>query len=173
MRLMSRSRHILGRAALALAMGVFLAACDPKAISELEEGVSTEADVRARFGPPEVVWEGDDGAVIYEYNRQPEGYQNYHITIGPDGTMRALRQVLNERTFAQIRPGMSMEEVRKTLGRPMKVVEYPLKGETHYDWRWRNGPNESDSQVFTVVFGAGMTVVSTMSMRDPDLDRRR
>ena len=64
MRLMSRSRHILGRAALALAMGVFLAACDPKAISELEEGVSTEADVRARFGPPEVVWEGDDGAVI-------------------------------------------------------------------------------------------------------------
>ncbi len=153
-----------------LLLCLLLAACDPQAISELEEGVSTEADVRQRFGPPEAVWDGPDGAQVYEYNRQPAGYQNYQITIGPDGKMRALRQVLNERTFAQIRPGMPMEAVRKLLGRPMKVVEYPRKGEIHYDWRWRNGPNESDAQVFTVVFDPGLTVVSTMSVRDPELD---
>lgn len=152
---------------------VLLTACDQRAISELEEGVSTEADVREKFGAPEAVWDGPDGAQIYEYNRQPEGYQNYQITIGPDGKMAALRQVLNPRTFAEIRPGMAMEDVRKLLGKPMKVTEYALKKEVHYDWRWRDGPNESDSQVFTVIFSPGLRVISTGSVRDPALDRAR
>lgn len=152
---------------------VLLTACDQRAISELEEGVSTEADVREKFGPPEAVWDGPDGAQIYEYNRQPEGYQNYQITIGPDGKMAALRQVLNPRTFAEIKPGMAMEDVRKLLGKPMKVTEYTLKKEVHYDWRWRDGPNESDSQVFTVIFSPDLRVISTGSVRDPALDRAR
>lgn len=158
--------------ALLLAAAV-LAGCDQQAINELEEGVSTEADVREKFGAPEAVWDGPDGAQIYEYNRQPEGYQNWQITIGPDGRMSALRQVLNERTFAQVQPGMPMEVVRRLLGKPMKVTTYALKKETHYDWRWRNGPNESDSQVFTVIFDPDLKVVSTMSVRDPELERNR
>ncbi|QBM27356.1 outer membrane protein assembly factor BamE domain-containing protein [Hydrogenophaga pseudoflava] len=152
---------------------VLLTACDQRAISELEEGVSTEADVREKFGAPEAMWDGPDGAQIYEYNRQPEGYQNYQITIGPDGKMAALRQVLNPRTFAEIKPGMAMEDVRKLLGKPMKVTEYALKKEVHYDWRWRDGPNESDSQVFTVIFSPDLRVISTGSVRDPALDRAR
>ncbi len=153
--------------------GGALAGCDQRAISELEEGVSTEADVREKFGPPEAVWDGPDGAQIYEYNRQPEGDQNWQITIGPDGKMAALRQVLNEQTFARIQPGMPMEDVRRMLGKPMKITTYALKQETHYDWRWRNGPNESDRQVFTVIFNPDLRVVSTMSVRDPDLERNR
>lgn len=152
---------------------VLLAACDQRAINELEEGVSTDADVREKFGAPEAVWDGPDGAQIYEYNRQPEGYQNYQITIGPDGKMAALRQVLNPRTFAEIQPGMAMEDVRKLLGKPMKVTEYALKKEVHYDWRWRDGPNESDSQLFTVIFSPDLRVISTGSVRDPALDRAR
>ena len=162
------------RAGIALACTVFaLTACDQRAIGELEEGVSTEADVKDKFGQPEAVWDGPDGAQIYEYNRQPAGHQNYQITIGPDGKMAALRQVLNPRTFAQIQPGMPMEEVRKLLGKPMKITTYDLKKETHYDWRWRDGPNESDSKVFTVVFNPDLRVLSTMSVPDPDLERGR
>jgi outer membrane protein assembly factor BamE (lipoprotein component of BamABCDE complex) len=162
------------RAWLTVCVGaVLLAGCDQRAISELEEGVSTEADVREKFGAPEAVWDGPDGAQIYEYNRQPAGYQNYQITIGPDGKMAALRQVLNERTFAEIQPGMPMEEVRKLLGKPMKITTYDLKKETHYDWRWRDGPNESDNQVFTAIFSPDLRVITTMSVRDPELDRAR
>ncbi|MFC3682782.1 outer membrane protein assembly factor BamE domain-containing protein [Hydrogenophaga luteola] len=156
-----------------LLVAVLLTACDQRAINELEEGVSTDADVREKFGAPEAVWDGPDGAQIYEYNRQPEGYQNYQITIGPDGKMAALRQVLNPRTFAEIQPGMAMEDVRKLLGKPMKVTEYALKKEIHYDWRWRDGPNESDSQVFTVIFSPDLRVISAGSVRDPALDRSR
>jgi len=150
-----------------------LAGCDQQAISELEEGVSTEADVRQRFGAPEAVWDGPDGAQIYEYNRQPEGYQNYQITIGPDGKMAALRQVLTPRNFALILPGMAMEEVRRMLGKPMKITTYDLKKETHHDWRYHDGPNESDSKIFTVIFNPDLRVVSTVSVRDPDLDRNK
>lgn len=150
-----------------------LTACDPQRISELEEGVSTEADVRERFGPPEAVWDGEDGAQIYEYNRQPQGHQNYQITIGPDGKMTALRQVLAPHNFERVQVGMPMEAVRKMLGKPLKVTRYALQKETHYDWRWRDGPNESDSKLFTVVFDDDLRVLRSSSGRDPDLDRAR
>lgn len=167
--------HLLRKPLVGLLLTLLLglAACDQQAISELEEDVSTEADVREKFGPPEAVWDGPDGAQVYEYNRQPAGYQNWQITIGPDGKMAALRQVLNPRTFAQVQPGMPMEDVRRLLGKPMKITAYELKREVHYDWRWRDGPNESDSQVFTVIFSPDLRVISTMSVRDPDLDRSR
>lgn len=156
-----------------LAVASLVAACDAKNISELEEGVSTEADVRERFGAPEAVWDGEDGAQIYEYNRQPEGHVNYMITIGADGRMSALRQVLTDRNFARVLPGMAMEEVRRMLGKPMKITTYELKRETHYDWRYMEGSNRVDSKVFTAVFDTDLRVVRTMSVSDPDLERNR
>jgi outer membrane protein assembly factor BamE (lipoprotein component of BamABCDE complex) len=159
------------RGLAALFAGLLLAACDPQAISELEEGVSTEADVRERFGAPEAVWDGPDGAQIYEYNRQPAGHTNYMITIGADGKMAALRQVLSPQNFARIEPGMPMEAVRRMLGRPMKITTFDLKRETHYDWRYQDGPNTSDAKIFTVVFDSDLRVVSTGSVIDPGLQR--
>ena len=82
---------------------------------ELEEGVSTEQDVRARFGEPEQVWQEADGSRTLEYNRQPAGRRNYMITIGTDGKMSALRQVLAPHHFAKVQPGMTQEQVRRLL----------------------------------------------------------
>ena len=151
-----------------------LAGCDQQRIKELEEGVATEADVRARFGEPEKIWDARDmaslpmpgaaaesGARTLEYDRQPAGHVNYMITIGADGRMTALRQVLSPQTFAQVLPGMSMETVRKMLGKPMKITPYALKRELHYDWRYLNPP--STTMIFAVVFDAGLRVVSTAS----------
>jgi outer membrane protein assembly factor BamE (lipoprotein component of BamABCDE complex) len=152
---------------------LLVTACDPQNISELEEGVSTEADVRERFGAPEAVWEAEDGGQIYEYNRQPAGHRNYMITIGQDGRMAALRQVLTPQNFANVKPGMPMEAVRRMLGKPMKVTTYDRQREIHYDWRYLDGSNPGDSKIFTVVFDLDLKVVSTRSMRDPDLDQGR
>ena len=161
-----------------------LTGCDQERIKELEEGVSTEADVRARFGVPEKVWEAGDmaslplpgaaaesGARTLEYNRQPAGNVNYMITIGPDGRMTSLRQVLTPQNFARVLPGMSMEQVRKMLGKPMKVTPYPLKRETHYDWRYLNPPNTA--MVFTVVFDADLRVMGTGSVDEESVSPRR
>jgi hypothetical protein len=154
-----------------------LVGCDTQRIAELEEGVATEADVRARFGEPEKVWDAADmaglpqpgaaaspGARTFEYNRQPSGNVNYMITIGPDGKMSALRQVLNPQNFAQVLPGMPMETVRKMLGKPMKITPYALQQTTHYDWRYLNPP--TTAMIFTVVFDNDLKVVSTGTSDD-------
>ena len=152
-----------------------LAGCDQARIQELEEGVSTETQVRARFGMPEKTWEARDmamlpfpgaaaepGARTLEFNRQLAGTVNYMVTIGPDGRMSALRQVLTPQNFARVLPGMSMEQVRKMLGKPMKVTTYALKRETHYDWRFVNPP--STLMIFTVVFNDDLRVTGTGSV---------
>ena len=147
-------------------LALLLASCDPQRISELEEGVSTEADVRARFGQPENVWDEPGGARTFEYNRNPAGHQNYMITIGPDGRMTALRQVLNPTTFARVQPGMSMEEVRRMLGKPAKRTPYPLKQEEAWDWRYMQPPNTS--MMFTVWFDPSYKVLRTSTGPDTE-----
>ena len=156
-------------AAIALSLG--LVACDLQNIAELEPGVSTEADVREKFGQPEAVWDGEDGAQVYEYNRQPEGVVNYMITIGPDGRLLKISQVLTVENFARVQPGMSMEQVRRLLGKPRATTTYALKGETHYDWRFQPA-NSTEMLLFTAVFNSDLRVVRTMTGRDPDLERR-
>jgi hypothetical protein len=143
-----------------------LAGCDAQRIGELEEGLATEADVRAKFGEPGNVWDAPGGARIFEYNRQPAGQRNYMITIGADGRMAALRQVLTPVNFAKVVPGMSMEEVRKILGKPAKITPFELKREVHYDWRYLVAPNTA--MVFTVIFNTDYRVLRTQSVPDPD-----
>ena len=156
--------------AAALAAAAFsllaLTACDPQRISELQPGVSTEADVRDRFGAPENVWDEAGGARTLEYNRQPAGQVNYMITIGGDGRVTALRQVLTPENFARVVPGTRMDEVRRLLGKPAKVTPYELKRETHADWRYLEAPNQA--KVFTVVYGPDQVVLRTQTGADLD-----
>ena len=158
-------------AAGAAAAVVLLAGCDPQRINELEEGVATEADVRARFGEPEKIWDGPGGAQILEYNRQPAGQKNYMITVDAMGRMTSLRQVLNPANFARIQPGMMMEDVRRTLGKPAKTTSYSLKNETVWDWRYLEPPNTA--MVFTVWFNPDYRVLRSASASDPQAPENR
>ena len=158
--------RILTYLAAAVVAALALVACDQQRISELEEGLSTEAEVRERFGVPDYIWDEGGGARTLEYNRQPAGERNYMITIGPDGKMSALRQVLTPQNFALITPGMDLGEVRRRLGRPAKVTPYALSGETHHDWRFLEPPSER--KMFTVISTDGRTVARTMV--GPDMD---
>jgi hypothetical protein len=153
-------------------MGLFasmlaLVGCDQQRIIELEEGVATEADVRAKFGEPEKIWDGEAGARIFEYNRQPMGHRNYMITIGTDGKMSALRQVLTPANFEKVQPGMMMEDVRKMLGRPAKVMPYELKKETYYNWRYLTDQNNT-SMIFSAVMDSNLKVLRTETGLDPE-----
>jgi SmpA / OmlA family len=154
-----------------LASVLALAGCDQQRIIELEEGVATEADVRAKFGEPEKIWDGEGGVRIFEYNRQPSGHRNYMISIGTDGKMSALRQVLTPQNFAKVQPGMMMEDVRKLLGKPMRVVPYELKRETYYNWRYLDGGNVS--MIFSAVMDSNLKVLRTESGLDPDTNSNR
>ena len=158
--------RLLAASALALVVALLVAitGCDTRKIMELEEGVSTEADVRARFGEPAAVYDDGDGSRTLEYPRQPAGQTNYMISIGHDGKMTALRQVLKSSEFAKITPGLDKPQVRRLLGKPAKVQAYALKGEEVWDWRYLSGP---ESRVFSATFDAAGRVVSTATTLDP------
>jgi hypothetical protein len=139
------------KAVVLAALGGLGVGCDEQRIAKLEEGVATEADVRRQFGEPERVREEADGSRTLEYSRQPAGRQNYLITIGPDGRMSALRQVLSARYFDQVQPGLTQQQVRDLLGRPAKRVPYRLSQTEVWDWRYLDGQQE---KLFSVTFDA-------------------
>ena len=150
--------------ALSIAIAVPITGCDTRKMMGLEEGVSTEADVRARLGEPEATYDDARGGRTLEYPRQPAGQVNYMISIGPDGKMTALRQVLNPSEFAKVTPGLDKQQVRRLLGKPAKMQSYALKGEEVWDWRFLSGP---EGRVFSVTFDADGRVVSTATTLDP------
>jgi hypothetical protein len=149
--------------AVALAALLGLAACDRA--DKLEEGVSTEVEIRKQFGDPVTVTVSPDGTRTLDYPRQPEGWTNYVIQIGPDGKMSSLRQLLNPDNFARVKPGQSRDDVRKLLGRPAKMVRYDLKNEEIWDWRFKESGQMS--KLFSVSFDATGKVSTSAVADDP------
>ena len=147
-----------------LAALLVLAACDRQKIAQLEEGVATEADVRRVLGEPAAVFPEPGGGRSLEYPRQPEGQVNYVITIGSDGKMSALRQVLKPASFEKVRPGMDKAAVRRLLGRPAKAQRYALRQEEVWDWRWLDG---QEGKLFSVTFDGEGKVVASATALDP------
>lgn len=146
-----------------LLLAALLLACDPQRISELEDGVATEADVRARFGEPAAVYGEENGVRTFEYPRQPAGQVNYMITIGADGKMSALRQVLKPANFAKVLPGLDKAQVRRLLGKPARTQSYALKQEEVWDWRFADG---QENKVFSATFDLDGKVVSSATALD-------
>ena len=154
-----------GRLALLAALALSITACDPQRVAQLEEGVSTEVEVRKQFGDPVTITTLADGSRIFDYPRQPEGWTNYVITIGPDGRMSSLRQLLSPDNFARVQPGLERSEVRTLLGRPAQVKRYELKNEEIWDWRFKQ--NGQESKLFSVTFGGDGRVLGTVIGDDP------
>lgn len=160
--------------ALALLLSAVLAGCAGLGSNAPLSAASTEAQVRASWGEPGRVWLPQPGLPagnkVLEYSRQPSGHTAFMVEIGADGKVAGVRQVLNRENFARVVVGMTPDQVLRLLGQPMKITHYRLKDLTYYDWRYLDGPTRENSAVFSAVFDASMRVVSTISVRDPDLD---
>lgn len=141
-----------------------MAACDPQRVAKLEEGVSSEVEVRQQFGEPATVTVEADGTRTMEYPRQPEGWTNYVIKIGPDGKMSSLRQLLNDDNFARVQPGMDRLQVRQLLGPAAEQKRYALKNEEVWGWRYKP---VNESRMFSVSFGPDGKVLGTAQGDDP------
>jgi outer membrane protein assembly factor BamE (lipoprotein component of BamABCDE complex) len=141
-----------------------LVACDVQKIAELEVGVTTEADVRAKWGEPVAVYTEADGGRTLEYPRQPAGQVNYMLAIGADGKLVAMRQVLKPANFAKIGPGWDKAQVRRRLGLPAKTQRYELKQEEVWDWRFADN---AENKQFSVTFDTSGRVTATATTVDP------
>jgi outer membrane protein assembly factor BamE (lipoprotein component of BamABCDE complex) len=112
---------------------------DALLLKDLTPGISTEDQVRSQMGKPETERTFTDGSKRLEYPRGPQGLNTYMVDIDSDGKLLAITQVLTAANFAKIQPGMSEDEVRRLLGKPGQVAVFPLKPETVWSWKWREG----------------------------------
>ncbi len=133
-------------------------------LDRLEKGVSTESDVRLVMGQPEKVWQQGNGDRVLEYPKGPAGPRTWMFDIAENGVLKNYRQVLTEDTFSTIQPGMSQEMVRRTLGKPRSMVNFPLSNEEVWDWLYlEHGQNPN---LFNVHFDQNTRQVKRMSHSD-------
>lgn len=143
MRWPGRSGGRLPVAAMLVAAGLALGACDYVAEKKLVPGMHTEADVRTLMGVPDMIWEEENGAKKFEYPRGPVGKQTYFVYIAPDGKYKSMEKALNEENFAKLKPGMSRDDARRILGKQTEVTPYPLKNEEVWSWRYEEEGNRT------------------------------
>lgn len=131
-------------------LAAILPACDSVNLDKLRPGVTTMAETRAIMGPPAMEWYDADGSATWEYTRMPYGIVNYMVDFGPNRVVRSVRQVLTEENFAKIRPGMTRDQVRRLLGKPVQEQYFALKRE--YVWNWKTKSDGSYDYFFDVYF---------------------
>ena len=162
---------------LALCCSILLAACDQQGnfieeagLDKLAKGISSESDVRMAMGQPETVWEEESGERTLEYPKGPMGHRTWMFAIDKNGKLKDYRQVLSEENFANIKPGMSIDAVRRLLGKPRTIVRFKLKNEEVWDWRYLK--SNAESRFFNVHFDIDSRRVTGTSSSD-DLPQGR
>lgn len=140
---------------------VGLTGCDPFVFDKIKPGITTDVEVRQLLGEPGMEWRNEDGSVTWEYSGQPSGTQCHMITIGPDRIVRSVEQVLNEKHFARIKAGMTLDEVRRVQGKHANTQFFALSQERVYNWNVDGGPTITDPVYFTVHFDTAGHVTRT------------
>ena len=142
-----------------------LVACDWIAQRELKPGVSTVDDVRKLMGKPEMVWEEKDGSQTLEFVRAPAGTETWMVEIGPDGKYRGMKNALTLENLAQVRPGMTSDDVRRLLGKPSERTQFKQKQEDV--WSWRHVDAMKQQRLFNVHLNPDGRVTGTSTSDDP------
>ena len=153
---------------LAVLAAVALASCAVFQPPPLAVGQS-EPEVVALLGSPTGRYPMAEGVTRLEFARGPFGRQTWMVDIGPDGRSRRFDQVLNTMHFAQFAeraPGLSVDELLRTLGRPGDRQRLGWVGGEVWSWRYPT----NDCLWFQVSIGTDGKVVSGGYGIDPVCD---
>jgi hypothetical protein len=99
----------------------------------------TEADALRRFGSPTGRYAMPGGVSRLEFATGPYGRETWMVDIDGAGRVIVARQVLNEAHFAEFQaraPGMSRDELLRTLGRPGERRHGGRQGGEVWSWRY-------------------------------------
>jgi hypothetical protein len=121
----------------------------------------------AKKGRPTNTYQAGD-ITILEYATGPYGQETYMARIGADGLLQSWQQVLNDQTFATIKPGLTTRtEVLHTLGRPAETGYLQLSKLEVWSYRYKQS-GVWDSMMHVHFDQAGIV---RMMQNGPDLLR--
>jgi hypothetical protein len=116
----------------------WLAACSVLGPPPLRQG-QPEADVIRDWGPPTARYAMPDGVQRLEYATGPYGRTTWMIDLDASGGVLRADQVLNESNFLRFQaraPGMTIDELLRTLGRPGDRESGGRQGGEVWSWRY-------------------------------------
>jgi len=155
---------------LVILASLLLAACAAYSGSGLKPGEAGLDDVLRVMGQPAMRWQDQDGSLQLSYPRGPLGVHSYMALIGPDGKLQGIANVMDPKTFARIRPGMTKDQVLRTLGPSEPSWTVYFKARNELVWEWRYCDEWNDTARFNVLFdGSKGTVRSTMSQTEAQM----
>jgi hypothetical protein len=136
-------------------------------MAALRTGTTTIEDVLRAMGVPALRWQDADGTTHFAYTHQPEGYKTLLLDFDSKGKLRSFENVLDEKHFATIKPGMTEEQVLHRLGppEPQWTAYYKARDELVWEWRFCDAWNAAAR--FDVLFDATKgTVRSSFDRRE-------
>lgn len=127
----------------------------------------SEAEVLRALGAPTGRYAMPDGTTRLEFATGPFGRVTWMVDVDAGGRALRAEQVLGERHFATLAPGMSADEVLRRIGRAGEVQRVGWQG--HVVWSWRYPTN--DCLWFRMTFdAAGRALDGGGYMVDPVCD---
>ncbi len=156
-----------GTTVASLLAALMLASCAHRLPGRVALGQG-EAEVLAAAGEPTARHALPAGGQRLEYAAGPMGRETWMFDLDPQGRVVGRLQVLNEAQFIALQPGISREELLRTLGRPAE--RRPGGWQPGEVWSYRY-PN-NDCLWFQVSLGSDDRVASGTYGNDPRCDMR-
>lgn len=127
----------------------------------------TQDQLINRMGPPQTQRALADGHVRLEYPAGAYGKQTWFVDFDATGHAIRSEQVLTEKNFNQITPGMTQDEVRQRLGAPGEIRGLARSRGVIWSYRYEN----PFCQWFQVEIAIDNTVRSAGYGEPPECDR--
>jgi outer membrane protein assembly factor BamE (lipoprotein component of BamABCDE complex) len=142
--------------------------------AELPKPGASAAEVRAELGPPTAVRNAAGKNQTWEYAGKPSPYETYFLAFSKDGRLKTIRQVITDETFAQVKSGMTIGQVRALLGTPWRITDWDDDADSDIaDMLEYRGHDEGGTYKFHIEFDKRGRVVVAAKVRDIAGNNRR
>ena len=155
--------HLFRQALLGLTFLALFAGCASYSGRGLKPGITTETEVREVMGEPAATWTTPGGSV-WAYPRRPLGLETFLVRFDESGKFVLIEQVLDDERFAQIKTGMTHDDVLHLIGPPFQTIKFPRTDDTSWDYRYHD--TWSQSALFSVIFDQTGLVKGTFKQRE-------